>query len=116
MRSKPFQYCVLWILAATSVGASFDSAMATSPLRACAARDRQVLMAIEERENANGISPQASIDPHQLTGILWFFHDPSADGGSLSADGGIFDAGADGPTGPSYPVDFFIDDIKFLPF
>src|SRR5438876_12443722 len=62
MRSKPFQYCVLWILAATSVGASFDSAMATSPLRACAARDRQVLMAIEERENANGISPQASID------------------------------------------------------
>ena len=63
-----------------------------------------------------GGSPQASIDPHQLTGILWFFHDAPADAGSSTEDGGIFDAGADGPSGPSYAVDFVIDDIKFLPF
>ena len=62
-----------------------------------------------------GGSPISSIDPHQLTGILWFFHDPSADGGT-TADAGVTDGSTDGPTGPSYPVDFTIDDIKFVPF
>ncbi len=65
-----------------------------------------------------GGSPQDTIDPHQLTGIVWFFHDPSAaaDGGTGSNDAGATDGSTDGPTGPSYHVDFVIDDIKFLPF
>jgi hypothetical protein len=60
-----------------------------------------------------GGSPHASIDPHQLTGILFVFHDPvvpdggtggidapvdapmsTDDGGLCSDDGGVCDAGA----------------------
>jgi hypothetical protein len=69
-----------------------------------------------------GGSPQASIDPHQLTGILWFFHDPpaaSTDGGTTSPDGGTdgsVDAPSDGSSSSTYHVDFTIDDIKFFPF
>ena len=60
-----------------------------------------------------GGSPNASVDPRQLTGILWYFHDaPPADGGT---DAGAADGGADGG-GPSYHVDFTIDNITFLPF
>jgi hypothetical protein len=58
-----------------------------------------------------GGHPQDSLDPHQLTGILWFFHDVPADAGTSSGD-----AGTDGSTGPSYAVDFTIDDVKFVPF
>jgi hypothetical protein len=36
--------------------------MATSSLRACAARDRQILMLIEEREDANLITTQTLTD------------------------------------------------------
>ncbi len=68
-----------------------------------------------------GGSPQASIDPHQLTGILWFFHDPAAstDGGTTSTDGGAdggVDAPSDGSSSSGYHVDFVIDDVKFVPF
>jgi hypothetical protein len=71
-----------------------------------------------------GGSPKSSIDPHQLTGILWYFTNaPPADGGT--ADAGAGDAGdaagdaasEGGSTGaPSYAVDLTIDDIKFIPF
>jgi hypothetical protein len=77
-----------------------------------------------------GGAPQSTIDPHQLTGILWFFHNPTATDGGTSTDGGATDAGAtdagaadgavdapsDGPSGPSYHVDFRIDNVTFLPF
>jgi hypothetical protein len=57
-----------------------------------------------------GGAPQASVDPHQLTGILWYFNDAPA------SDGGTADGSADGGGGPSYTVDLTIDDIQFLPF
>jgi hypothetical protein len=58
----------------------------------------------------SGGAPFDSIDPHQLTGMLWLFHPiPPPDG---SADGGDFDAG-DG----SVPMaDIVVDDIKFIPY
>jgi hypothetical protein len=39
-------------------------------------------------------SPHASIDPHQLTGMLWIFHPPATTDGGASDAG---DAGSDGP-------------------
>ena len=35
-----------------------------------------------------GGSPHDSIDPHQVTGILWLFHDPPAPDGGTGNDGG----------------------------
>jgi hypothetical protein len=90
-------------------------------------------------------SPYDSIDPHQITGILWIFHDPAAadggagndgstdapadapmsindgsasDAGLCSSDGGgVCDGGAgDAGTGPGYNADITIDDITLVPF
>jgi hypothetical protein len=61
-----------------------------------------------------GGSPNQSADPHQLTGILWYFHDPVAsDGGT---DAGAADAGDGAVSGPSYHVDLTIDDVTFVSF
>jgi hypothetical protein len=90
----------------------------------------------------HGGSPHDSIDPHQVTGILWILHNPVVpDGGSdsgtdapvdapvstddgsamCSDDGGACEAGADGgaddaSTGPGYNADITIDDITLVPF
>jgi hypothetical protein len=53
--------------------------------------------------------PQASVDPSQITGILWFFHPPA--GFVPGTDAGTGDAG-----GPSYPVDVTLDNIQFEPY
>jgi hypothetical protein len=68
----------------------------------------------------SGGVPNASVDPHQLTGILWFFTDPPAADGGTATDAGSTDAGdasTDGPRpgAPSYDTDFFIDNVRFLP-
>jgi hypothetical protein len=67
-----------------------------------------------------GGNPFATVDPRQLTGILWFFPDAPADGGSTGTDAGLGgDGGIDAlpPAGtPSYDVDFIIDNVRFLPF
>jgi hypothetical protein len=63
-----------------------------------------------------GGAPQASIDPTSpLTGMLWYFDNQAADagvldGGTAGTDAAVGDAG---PTGPSYPIDVIIDDLKF---
>ena len=44
----------------------------------------------------HGGSPHDSLDPHQVTGILWVFHDPAAPDGGTGNDGGT-DAPADAP-------------------
>src|SRR5258705_4962884 len=62
MWTKRFRLCVQWAIAATCVVVSLDDGMATSSLRACAARDRQILMLIEEREDANLITTQTLTD------------------------------------------------------
>jgi len=62
MWTKRFRHCVQWAIAATCLVVSVEGAMATSSLRACAARDRQVLMLIEEREDANLVTVQVLTD------------------------------------------------------
>jgi hypothetical protein len=63
-----------------------------------------------------GGSPNVSADPHQITGMLWYFDNPPA-----GTDGGATDAGADGgapdaaPPG-TYYMDLTIDNIEFIPF
>ena len=92
----------------------------------------------------HGGSPYDSIDPHQITGILWIFHSPAApdggagndggvdapvssDAGLCSDDGGMCEAGApeagsdggsasDASSGPGYNADITIDDITLVPF
>jgi hypothetical protein len=51
-------WAVRWALMTIGFGATIDDAAATSSLRACAARDRQVLMLIEERQDANLVTAQ----------------------------------------------------------
>lgn len=70
-----------------------------------------------------GGSPKDSIDPHQLTGILWYFTNaPAGDGGAVDAGlpdaAGLLDGSADGAStgAPTYPADVTLDDIKFVPF
>lgn len=62
-----------------------------------------------------GGSPNQSADPHQLTGILWYFSDPVASTSDGGSDAGSADGGADGGAG-GYHVDFTIDDITFITF
>jgi hypothetical protein len=67
-----------------------------------------------------GGSPKVSADPHQLTGILWYFDDPttvSADGGTAT-DGGGTDGSTDAPPAgtPSYSTDLVLDNIQFIPY
>jgi hypothetical protein len=47
-----------WVLAIIGLSTTIDGAFATSSLRACATRDRQVLMLIEERQDANLVTAQ----------------------------------------------------------
>jgi hypothetical protein len=89
-------------------------------------------------------SPHASIDPHQITGMLWIFHPlatPDGGVGGLTSDAGGGDAvlsidaaadadasdgSADSDAGDArsadalpplgYPINVTIDDIEFVPF
>jgi hypothetical protein len=70
-------------------------------------------------------SPSDSIDPHQITGLVWILHQlPGPDGGFPSMDGGGDDGGiADAAAGSgddagvaSYIADITIDDIVFVPY
>jgi hypothetical protein len=49
-----------------------------------------------------GGKPRDMIDPTQLTGILWYFLPPPADGGTA------------GDAGASYPIDITLDDVTFV--
>ena len=62
MQKSLVRHRVLWALAAAYLGTLTTTATAGSFTRGCAARDRQVLMLIEERESANNISAQKSVD------------------------------------------------------
>jgi hypothetical protein len=53
---------VRWALAAACLGAMITSATAGSFTRGCAARDLQILMLIEQRENTNAISAEKLSD------------------------------------------------------
>jgi hypothetical protein len=46
--------------AALCLALSTVNALASPPLRTCAARDRQILMLIEESESTNGLEPATS--------------------------------------------------------
>ena len=65
-----------------------------------------------------GGSPNVSADPHQITGILWYFDNPPppSDGGT-TADGGTDGGTADGSSASGvYNADLIIDNIEFIPF
>jgi hypothetical protein len=53
---------VRWVLAAVCLGTMINSATAGSFTRGCAARDLQILMLIEQRENTNAISAEKLSD------------------------------------------------------
>ena len=57
MRRTLFRRFALWALAAAWVGAMTSVATAGSFTRECAARDLQVLMMIEQQEDANTVTP-----------------------------------------------------------
>jgi hypothetical protein len=51
-----------WTVAAVGLGLAVNSAVAGSFTRGCAARDMQILMLIEERENTNAVSQEQLSD------------------------------------------------------
>jgi hypothetical protein len=57
MRRTRLRRFALWALAAAWVGAMTSVATAGSFTRECAARDLQVLMMIEQQEDANTVTP-----------------------------------------------------------
>ncbi len=62
MRNSLFQRSMLWALAAVFLGTIINSADAGSFTRGCAARDLQILMLIEDRENSNAVAPEKLSD------------------------------------------------------
>ena len=62
MRKHPLNCSVHVVLAALCLGAMINSTTAGSFTRGCAARDLQILMLIEERENTEAISPERLSD------------------------------------------------------
>ena len=56
MQTKLFQRPLRWALAAVCLGTMINSASGGSFTRGCAARDLQILMLIEERENSNTVA------------------------------------------------------------
>ena len=66
MQTKLFQRPLRWALAAVCLGTMINSASGGSFTRGCAARDLQILMLIEERENANSV-PAEKLSDAMLT-------------------------------------------------
>lgn len=62
MRRHMLNWAVLVAGAALCLGATIKGTTAGSFTRGCAARDLQILKVIEERENANAISPERLSD------------------------------------------------------
>jgi hypothetical protein len=62
MTKDRFLRPVRWALAAVCLGTMINSATAGSFTRGCAARDLQILMLIEQRENTNAISAEKLSD------------------------------------------------------
>jgi hypothetical protein len=62
MRTKLFRQSVRWALASVCLCTMINGTTAGSFTRGCAARDLQLLMLIEERENTNAISPEKLSD------------------------------------------------------
>jgi len=65
MIKRLLNYSVHGAVAALSLGAMIGGATAGSFTRGCAARDLQLLMLIEERENTNAISSERLSDAMQ---------------------------------------------------
>ena len=66
MQTKLFQRPLRWALAAVCLGTMINSASGGSFTRGCAARDLQILMLIEERENTNSV-PAEKLSDAMLT-------------------------------------------------
>jgi len=62
MRKNVFNYSVQVALAGLCLATMISSTTAASFTRGCAARDLQILMLIEERENTNAISAEKLSD------------------------------------------------------
>ncbi len=62
MRNSLFQRSIRWALAVVCLATMMNSANAGSFTRGCAARDLQILMLIEDRENSNAVSPEKLSD------------------------------------------------------
>ncbi len=62
MRNSLFQRSIRWALAVVCLATMTNSANAGSFTRGCAARDLQILMLIEDRENSNAVSPEKLSD------------------------------------------------------
>jgi hypothetical protein len=58
MRKHLFQYFARLVVVSAWLSTMIDSAPAGSFTRGCAARDLQILMLIEERENTNAVSAE----------------------------------------------------------
>jgi hypothetical protein len=58
MHTNLFRRSLRWALATICLAAMTGSTSAGSFTRGCAARDIQILMLIEERENSNVVSPE----------------------------------------------------------
>jgi hypothetical protein len=56
MRSNIFKQSIRWGFVSICIGAMISGAAAGSFTRGCAARDIQILMLIEERENTSAVS------------------------------------------------------------
>jgi hypothetical protein len=56
MHKNPFKHSVRWGLVSVCLCTMINSTTAGSFTRGCAARDLQILMVIEERENTNAVS------------------------------------------------------------
>jgi hypothetical protein len=56
MRTNIFKQSIRWGFVSICLGAMIDGAAAGSFTRGCAARDIQILMLIEERENTSAVS------------------------------------------------------------
>jgi hypothetical protein len=62
MHTNLFRRSLRWALATICLAAMTGSTSAGSFTRGCAARDIQILMLIEERENSNVVSPEKLSD------------------------------------------------------
>jgi len=65
MSNKFFKYLAPVTFALACLGATIGETNAGSFTRGCAARDLQILMLIEDRENANAVSEQQVVDAIQ---------------------------------------------------
>jgi hypothetical protein len=62
MHTNLFEHSVRWCLVSVCLCATISSTTAGSFTRGCAARDLQILMVIEERENTNAVSAETLSD------------------------------------------------------